>query len=235
MNQHQKLKELKLRVYQANMQLEQRGLILYTFGNVSAIDRELQVIAIKPSGVPYSNLSADSIVLVDFQNRVIEGNLRPSSDTKTHLCLYQAYPELGGIAHTHSTYASIWAQAKRSIPCFGTTHADHIDGEIPCTEDLSSKQIQGDYELETGHQIVKRLKGLSPKKVEMILVASHGPFTWGPTPEKAVFNSVILEEICKTALYTSLLNPKSVTIQEELLKKHFERKHGSNAYYGQPS
>ncbi len=230
----EKIQRLKERVYQANMELNERGLVLYTFGNASGVDRDLKLIAIKPSGVPYSELSPEKMVLVDFENRVVEGNARPSSDTKTHLCLYQAFSEIGGIAHTHSTYASIWAQAKKSIPCLGTTHADYVNGEIPCTSDLHPNQIQRDYEYETGVQIIERMKGLSPREVEMILVAGHGPFTWGQTPEKAVFNSVLLEEISKTSLYTTLLNPNAGPISSALLSKHFSRKQGANSYYGQP-
>ena len=227
------LKELKERVFEANMELVRKDLVIYTFGNVSGIDRSRGIVAIKPSGVPYDELSPDSIVLVDLDNTVVEGTLSPSSDTKTHLVLYRSFPTVGGIAHTHSTFATAWAQAKRDIPCFGTTHADCAPGCIPCTRILTDDEIRGDYETETGNVIVERFDGLSYEETQMALVASHGPFSWGETPEKAVCNSVILEELAKTALYTELLNSSTGEIQQTLLDRHFRRKHGDNAYYGQ--
>ena len=226
-------KELKERVYEANMELPRRNLVIYTFGNVSGIDRERGIFAIKPSGVPYGELTPDSIVLVDMDNNIVEGNFKPSSDTKTHTVLYRHFPTIGGIVHTHSTYATAWAQAKRPIPCFGTTHADHVPGDIPCTRDMTDVEIHGDYETETGNMILDCFRELLYEEVEMVLVACHGPFTWGETPEKAVYNSVVLEELAKTALHTILLNPSAEAIQKTLLDRHFYRKHGSDAYYGQ--
>lgn len=226
-------RDLKQRVWAANMELPRRGLVLYTFGNVSGLDRQRGVFAIKPSGVAYAELTADMMVVLDLDNRVLEGKLRPSSDTKTHAALYRAYPELGGVAHTHSTHAVAWAQAGRSIPCFGTTHADHLAGEIPCTAIMRDEQIRGDYEEETGVQIIERLAGLSPSEVEMVLVAGHGPFTWGATPEKAVYNSAVLEELARMAWLTLAINPTAAPLKDALIAKHYQRKHGQHAYYGQ--
>lgn len=229
------LRELREKVYEANRELPRRGLVLYTFGNVSGIDRERGVFAIKPSGVPYEDLTPEMMVLLDLDCRVVEGNLNPSSDTKTHAVLYRNFLHIGGVAHTHSLHATAWAQAMRPIPCFGTTHADHLPGEIPCTAVISDDQIRGDYEEETGNQILAcfRDRNLSPGDVEMALVASHGPFTWGKTPEKAVYNSVVLEELAKMALYTLALNPECGPLRPGLLEKHYQRKHGKDAYYGQ--
>lgn len=227
------LKELKDKVWACNLDLPQRNLVVYTFGNVSGIDRDKGIVAIKPSGIPYQDLTPDHMVLVDLDNNVVEGRYNPSSDTKTHIVLYKAFPQAGGIVHTHSPYATAWAQAGRSIPCLGTTHADHVQGEIPCTAVLTEEQIQGDYETETGNQIVERFANLSPEEVEMVLVEGHGPFTWGKTPGKAVYNNVILEEIAKIALFTLSINPTVTSIQESLLNKHYLRKHGRDAYYGQ--
>ena len=224
--------ELKERVYEANMELIRRNLVFYTFGNVSGIDRERGIIAIKPSGIPYDELTRDSMVLVDMDNNVVDGSLNPSSDTNTHTALYRNLTSIGGIAHTHSTYATAWAQAQRPIPCFGTTHADHINGDIPCTRVLTEEEINGDYEEETGKVIIECLQGLS-REVEMVLVACHGPFTWGETPEKAVYNSVILEELAKTAFFTVLLDPSAEAIKKTLMDRHYLRKHGKDAYYGQ--
>ncbi|MCK4825957.1 L-ribulose-5-phosphate 4-epimerase AraD, partial [bacterium] len=204
-----------------------------TFGNVSAIDRDKGIIAIKPSGVPYSVLTPDKIVLVDLNNKVIDSNLKPSSDTPTHSVLYNAFSQIGGIVHTHSPYATAWAQAKKSVPCLGTTHADFIQGEIPCTDELTDDQIRGDYETETGKQIIKRFTNILPEDVEMVLVANHGPFTWGRTAEDAVHNTVILEELAKISLLTILVEPDVKGIKKSLLDKHYLRKHGKNAYYGQ--
>lgn len=215
------------------MELPKKKLVVYTFGNVSAIDREKGVFAIKPSGVPYDELKPEDMVVVDFENRVIEGKLRYSSDTKTHTILYKNFPEIGGIVHTHSTYSVAWAQAVKPIPIFGTTHADHMPVDIPCTKIMSDKMIQGDYEVETGNQIIELFKNYSYTEVEMVLVACHGPFTWGKTPEKAVYNSVVLEELAKMALFTLQINPNSVRLKKSLIDKHYKRKHGKNAYYGQ--
>lgn len=227
------LMELKERVWKCNMQLSERDLVIQTFGNVSGIDRERGIIAIKPSGVPYSELTPDKIVLVDLENNVFDGSYKPSSDTKTHLTLYKSFSQIGGIVHTHSPYATAWAQAKKPIPCLGTTHADYVQGEIPCTDELSDEQIKSDYEIETGRQIVRRFNNLSAEDVEMVLVANHGPFTWGKTPEDAVSNTVLLEGIAKIAFYTIVINPNVENIKKILLDKHYLRKHGENAYYGQ--
>jgi len=228
-------KELREIVWKANMELPAKGLVIYTFGNVSGIDRNKGVIAIKPSGVPYEDLSPDNLVLVDMDNNVVEGTLRPSSDTKTHTFLYKSFGEIGGIVHTHSPYATAWAQARKPIPCFGTTHADHLPGEVPCTRSLTEEQLQGDYETETGRQITDCFRDQSYEKTEMVLVASHGPFTWGRTPEIAAYNSVILEEISRIAYFTQTINPSVRQINQMLLNKHFFRKHGNDAYYGQKS
>ncbi|MDP2983450.1 MAG: L-ribulose-5-phosphate 4-epimerase [Candidatus Latescibacter sp.] len=227
------IEDLKLHVWEANMELPRRNLVIYTFGNVSGIDRDRGVFAIKPSGVPYEELTPEKIVIVDLECRVVEGGLNPSSDTKTHAVLYRSFPNIGGVAHTHSTFATAWAQAMRSIPCLGTTHADHVPGEIPCTEVISDECICGDYEEETGNQILRKFATLSYEDVEMALVACHGPFTWGKTPEKAVYNSAALEEIAKIAFYTTLINPEIQCLKETLLQKHYCRKHGKDAYYGQ--
>ena len=227
------LDELKERVWEATMELPRRNLVVYTFGNVSGIDRERGVIAIKPSGVPYEELTPDSMALVDLDNRVLDDGLNPSSDTKTHTVLYRHFPAIGGIVHTHSPYATAWAQALKPIPCLGTTHADHVPGDIPCTAVMSDKQIKRDYEEETGLQIIERFRELSYGDVEMVLVACHGPFTWGSTPEKAVYNSVMLEELAKMAFFTTLIDPSAQPIKDTLLMKHFRRKHGAGATYGQ--
>ena len=215
------------------MELQAKGLVVETFGNASGIDRAAGLIAIKPSGVPSKELAVQDIVLVDMNNNIVEGKLNPSSDAKTHTVLYKTFPEIGGIVHTHSTYATAWAQAKRSIPCMGTTQADYIQGEIPCTEDLSTEQISGDYEIETGNQIVKRLTQFSAEHIKMILVAGHAPFTWGADPEEALHNSILLEEIAKISFLTININPGTASLSSALLNKHYERKHGISAYYGQ--
>ena len=227
------LEELKEKVWRCNMDLFKKNLVVQTFGNVSAIDRDKGIIAIKPSGVSYSELTPAKIVLVDLNNQVINSNLKPSSDTPTHSFLYNSFSQIGGIVHTHSPYATAWAQARKPIPCLGTTHADFIQGEIPCTDELSDNQIKGDYEIETGKQIIKKFKKISPEDVEMVLVANHGPFTWGKTAEDAVYNTVMLEELAKISLFTILLNPDVKGIKKSLLDKHYLRKHGKNAYYGQ--
>jgi L-ribulose-5-phosphate 4-epimerase len=226
-------KYLREKCYECNMELPRRNLVLYTFGNVSVIDRDKGVFAIKPSGIPYEELNPENIVVVDLDNKVVEGNLNPSSDTKTHSKLYKYFPEILGITHTHSTYATAWAQSCKPIPIFGTTHADHIAQDVPCTRIMTDEMIKGNYEEETGNQIIETFKNISYKEVEMVLVACHGPFTWGNTPEKSVYNSAILEELAKMALLTLQIDPKTPGLKQPLIEKHFFRKHGNNAYYGQ--
>ena len=230
-----KFKHLKEEVYEANMEIPKQKLAIHSFGNVSAIDRKAGVIAIKPSGVPYSDLTVKDIVLIDLENRVVEGDKRPSSDTKTHVLLYNHFETIGGICHTHSTYAVAWAQAMKSIPNLGTTHADHLTPSVPVTEVMTDAMIQGDYEQETGNQILDCFKKnkLSFEEVEMVLVACHGPFTWGKNASKAVYNAGVLEEIAKMAYLTLQINPKTPPIKQALIDKHYFRKHGKNAYYGQ--
>jgi L-ribulose-5-phosphate 4-epimerase len=225
--------ELRRRTYEANIELPRRGLVVYTFGNVSAVDRDRGVFAIKPSGVGYPDLKPSDIVVVDLEGRVVEGRLRPSSDTKTHAVLYRRFEKIGGVAHTHSTHATAWAQAKRSIPVLGTTHADYLAMDVPCTRVMPQKAVAGDYEEETGNRIVDAFRGFSYEEVEMVLVACHGPFTWGTTPEKAVVNSVILEELAKLAALTLGINPGATRLKKSLVDRHYLRKHGKNAYYGQ--
>ena len=221
--------------YKSNMQLPKLGLVVFSFGNVSAVDRDLGVFAIKPSGIPYDELTPDKMVVVDFDGIIVEGNLRPSSDTLTHAVLYKNWSKIGGIVHTHSSFATAWAQAQRGIPIYGTTHADHLAGDIPCTAPMEDSMIKGNYEYETGIQIINCMKenGLHFDEVEMILVGSHGPFTWGDTPEKAVYNSAILEEIAKIAYLTEQINPEANRLKATLVKKHYDRKHGPGSYYGQ--
>ncbi len=225
--------DLKQKVFECNMELPQKRVVIYTFGNVSAIDRKEGIIAIKPSGVSYEKMTVNDMVIVDLDGKVVEGTLRPSSDTKTHLVLYKNFPDIGGVAHTHSTYAVAWAQAAKDIPVLGTTHADHLHLSIPCTEFMSEEMVKGDYEIETGNQIIDCFKDISPDEVEMVLVAGHGPFTWGKTPEKAVYNSVVLEELAKMAFLTLQINPQTPELDRHLIQKHYSRKHGPNAYYGQ--
>ena len=228
-------KSLKEECYEANMELPKLDLVIYTFGNVSAVDREKGVFAIKPSGVPYEILKPEDIVILDFENKVIEGNMRPSSDTKTHAFLYKEWTEIGGIAHTHATYSVSWAQAQRDIPIFGTTHADHLTADIPCAPPMSDELIQGDYEHVTGQQILDCFsdKGINYKEVEMVLLGNHGPFTWGKNAAKAVYNSKVLEELARMAYLTLQINPNAPRLKDALINKHYERKHGKNAYYGQ--
>lgn len=232
MNQYDHIKEA---AYEANMQLPKLGLVLFTFGNVSAADRSLGVFAIKPSGIPYEELSPKKMVVVDFDGNTIEGRFRPSSDTLTHAVLYKHWEDIGGIVHTHSTYATAWAQAGRDIPIFGTTHADHNTVDIPCAPPMDDKMIEGDYEYETGFQILNCFKerGLDYKEVEMVLVGNHAPFTWGKTPDKAVYNSAVLESVAKMALLTEQINSSAPRLKDALIKKHYERKHGPHSYYGQ--
>lgn len=230
-----KYQHIQEAAYEANMQLPKLGLVLFTFGNVSAVDRSLGVFAIKPSGVPYAELTPGKMVIVDFDANTVQGDLRPSSDTKTHAVLYKHWEKIGGISHTHSTYATAWAQSQRDIPIFGTTHADHNTVDIPCAPPMNDEMIKGDYEYETGFQIMNCMQGkkLSYEEVEMILVGNHAPFTWGKTAEKAVYNSAVLETIAQMALLTEQINPQSSRLKEALIKKHFERKHGPDSYYGQ--
>jgi L-ribulose-5-phosphate 4-epimerase len=232
MHKYQHIQEA---AYAANMQLPQLGLVLFTFGNVSAADRSLGVFAIKPSGVPYPELSPEKMVIVDFDGKTVEGTLRPSSDTLTHAVLYKHWEKIGGIVHTHSTYATAWAQSQRSIPIFGTTHADHNTVDIPCAPPMEDEMIRGNYEYETGFRIINELKskGLSYEEIEMILVGNHAPFTWGKDAAKAVYNSAVLESIAQMALLTEQINPAAPRLKDSLIKKHFERKHGPDSYYGQ--
>lgn len=232
MKQFEKIKQ---EAYYANMQLPKLGLVLFTFGNVSVADRDLQVFAIKPSGVPYDELSPEKMVIVDFNGEIIAGNLRPSSDTKTHAVLYKYWENIQSIVHTHSTYATAWAQSQRSIPIYGTTHADHITIDIPCAPPMKDEMIKGDYEFQTGFQIMQHLQsmGLDYEEVEMILVGNHAPFTWGKSPSKAVYNAAVLEELARMAYLTEQINDQAPRLKESLIKKHFERKHGPAAYYGQ--
>lgn len=230
-----KYRSLKDQVYRANMQLPELGLVLFTFGNASAVDRENGVFAIKPSGVPYDALTPNKIVIVDFEGEIVEGDLRPSSDTKTHAVLYKHWGNIGGIVHTHSTYGTAWAQAQRDIPIMGTTHADHLTTDIPCASPMSDEMIKGDYEFETGFQILKEFddRKLDYNEVEMILLGSHAPFTWGKTIEKALYNSAVLEECAKMAFLSLSINPNAPRLKDTLIQKHFERKHGPDSYYGQ--
>lgn len=230
-----KYKHIQQEAYEANMQLPKLGLVLFTFGNVSAADRALGVFAIKPSGVPYEDLSPGKMVIVDFDGNTVDGAFRPSSDTKTHAVLYKHWPAINGIVHTHSTYATAWAQAQRDIPIFGTTHADHITVDVPCAPPMDDEMIKGNYEYETGFQIINcfKDKGLNYEEVEMMLVGSHAPFTWGKTAAKAVYNSAVLETVAQMALLAEQINPAAPRLKEALIKKHFERKHGPDSYYGQ--
>jgi L-ribulose-5-phosphate 4-epimerase len=226
---------LREEAYEANCQLPKLGLVLFTFGNVSACDRKRGVFAIKPSGVPYESLSPSKMVVVDFDGKVVDGKLRPSSDTKTHAVLYKHWEGIGGISHTHSTFATSWAQSLQDIPIFGTTHADHTTVDVPCASPMDDAMIQGDYEYQTGFQIMKcfEKRKLNYLEVEMILVGSHAPFTWGTTAAKAVYNSAVLESVAEMAWLTRQINPKADRMKDSLIRKHFERKHGPDSYYGQ--
>lgn len=227
------LAHLRSEVLEANLELVRRGLVLYTFGNASGISREESLIVIKPSGVPYEQLKAEDLVICDLRGKVVEGTLRPSSDLPTHVILYKAFPAIGGIAHTHSEFAVAWAQARRPIPCMGTTHADYFHGPVPVTDALTSEEITSGYEENTGHVITRCFRGLDPLNVPGVLVRSHAPFTWGPNPSSAAHNSVILEAIARTAYYTAALAADLEEIPATLHDKHFLRKHGSQRYYGQ--
>jgi L-ribulose-5-phosphate 4-epimerase len=227
------LDTLKRIVYEANMELQEKKLVIYTWGNVSGIDREKGLVVIKPSGVAYEELSPEKMVVVNLAGEIVEGKLKPSSDTATHLVLYRNFPDIGGVVHTHSPVATAWAQARQGIPCYGTTHADYFYGEIPCTREMTKEEIEGDYELQTGNVIVERFANLNPNYIPAVLVANHAPFTWGKDPHEAVHNSVVLEEVAKMALAAKQINPNCQPVSQELLDKHFLRKHGKTAYYGQ--
>ena len=227
------LERLKQEVLEANLDLPKYGLVTFTWGNVSGIDRESGLVVIKPSGVPYDKLKADDLVVVDLDGNKVEGKLKPSSDTPTHLVLYKAFPSIGGVVHTHSPWATAWAQAGRAIPALGTTHADYFYGEIPVTRAMTREEIETAYELETGNVIVETFKDRDPSQVPSVLVNSHAPFNWGKNPHEAVHNAVVLEEVAKMALHTYALNPGIGAMDQALLDKHFLRKHGTNAYYGQ--
>ena len=229
-------KKLKAACCHENLQLPALDLVIYTFGNVSIVDRKHGVFAIKPSGVDYNDLTPEKIVVVSLESgKAVSGSLNPSSDTNTHLELYRAFPNIGGIVHTHSTWATAWAQAACDVPIFGTTHADHLAQDIPCTPFMTAGQIEGDYETATGLQIVEtfRQREINPDEVQMALVAGHGPFTWGADGTKAVYNAKTLEELCKMAAITRMVNPAAARLPDALIRKHYERKHGKNAYYGQ--
>ena len=230
-----KFRDLKLECHEANMQLNDLNLVIYTFGNVSAVDRINGVFAIKPSGVAYEVLKPQDIVIVDFDNNIVEGSMRPSSDTKTHAYLYKNWEGIGGIAHTHATYSVAWAQSQRDIPIFGTTHADHLTNDIPCAPPMNDELIEGDYEHNTGIQIIDYFnsKKLSYQEVEMILIGNHGPFAWGKSAAKAVYNSKVLEVVAEMAYLTLQINPNAARLKNSLIKKHYDRKHGKNSYYGQ--
>jgi len=228
-----KLSKLREEVLEANLEIVRCGLVLYTFGNASGFDRESGLVAIKPSGVPYAKLTPADMVITDLAGRIVEGSLRPSSDLATHLALYRAFEGIGGVIHTHSRYATAWAQARREIPCFGTTHADYFRGPIPVTEDLRGDEIDSEYELNTGLAIVRRFETLDPREIPGVLVSGHGPFVWGPTPAAAAHTAVVVEELAHMSFVTLAVNPESTAIGNTLRDKHFLRKHGATAYYGQ--
>jgi L-ribulose-5-phosphate 4-epimerase len=229
------LEQLKQKVWEANCDLPKHQLVTFTWGNVSGVDRETGHMVIKPSGVPYEELQPEHMVVVDMDGKVVEGDLRPSSDTPTHLVLYRAFPEIGGIVHTHSPWATTWAQAGKAIPAFGTTHGDYFYGEVPCTRPMTQEEINGLYELETGNVIVETFRNLNidPMQIPSVLVYNHAPFCWGNDPSNAVHNAVVLEEVAKMAYHTLQLNPKTPSMDQHLLDRHYLRKHGANAYYGQ--
>jgi L-ribulose-5-phosphate 4-epimerase len=227
------LDELRARVLEANLEIVRRGLVLYTFGNASGIDRVTGLVVIKPSGVPYETMTAADMVVSDLHGKIIEGNLKPSSDLATHLELYRAFPSIGGVVHTHSEFATAWAQAGREIPPYGTTHADYFYGPVPVTEVLSAEEIQGDYVLNTGKAIVRRFQNLDPEAVPGVLVAGHAPFAWGRDPMQAAYHGVVLEAVARMAFYTATLNPEGRGVSQALLDRHYFRKHGAKATYGQ--
>ena len=234
------LEELKEKVFRANLDLVKHGLVIFTWGNVSAIDRATGLVVIKTSGVSYETMRAEDMVVVDLDGKVVEGDLRPSSDTPTHLVLYKAFPEIGGVVHTHSTYATAWAQAGLDIPNIGTTHADYFHDDIPCTRDMKKSEVFGEYEKETGNVIVERFKGMNPVDTPAVLVKNHGPFTWGTDADNAVHNAVVLEQVAKMGFVAVTLNLSTLdlvnhkpSMNKLLIEKHYSRKHGPNAYYGQ--
>ena len=234
------LEELKEKVFRANLDLVKHGLVIFPWGNVSAIDRATGLVVIKPSGVSYETMRAEDMVVVDLDGKVVEGDLRPSSDTPTHLVLYKAFPEIGGVVHTHSTYATAWAQAGLDIPNIGTTHADYFHDDIPCTRDMKKSEVFGEYEKETGNVIVERFKGMNPVDTPAVLVKNHGPFTWGTDADNAVHNAVVLEQVAKMGFVAVTLNLSTLdlvnhkpSMNKLLIEKHYSRKHGPNAYYGQ--
>jgi L-ribulose-5-phosphate 4-epimerase len=227
------LRKLREEVLEANLELVRRGLVLYTFGNASGISREDGLVAIKPSGVPYEELTSEHMVITKLDGEIVEGDLRPSSDLATHLELYKHFPNIGGVAHTHSEFATAWAQSEKPIPCFGTTHADYFHGPVPVTERLSASEVAGDYELETGAAICRTFRKIDPDSIPAVLVAGHAPFCWGTTPAEAAHNAVILEYVARLASHTLAINVDSRPLGRELHNKHFLRKHGRSAYYGQ--
>lgn len=226
------LSELKEKVCKANLDLVKHGLVIFTWGNVSAIDQDKGLIVIKPSGVSYDNMNPSDMVVVDLEGKVVDGKLKPSSDTPTHIEIYKAFADVGGVVHTHSTYATAWAQAGKDIPIIGTTHADYFSDDIPCTGDMSEEQVFGDYEKDTGTVIIERFKKINPMHIPGVLVKNHGPFAWGKDADNAVYNSKVMEEVAKMAFIAFSVNP-NLTMNKALVTKHFERKHGANAYYGQ--
>lgn len=226
------IQELKQQVFQANLDLVKHGLVIFTWGNVSGVDREKGLVVIKPSGVSYDDMKTEDMVVVELDGNIVEGNLKPSSDTPTHLELYKAFPSIGGIVHTHSTYATAWAQAGCDIPNIGTTHADYFSGDIPCTRDMTEAEVKGEYEKETGTVIIERFNELNPAHVPGVLVKNHGPFSWGKDPHEAVHNAVVMEQVAKMAFIAYSVNP-NLTMNGLLIQKHFLRKHGPGAYYGQ--
>ena len=229
----QRLEQLRAAVLEANLEIVRRGLVLYTFGNASGIDRESGLVAIKPSGVPYETMRPSDMVITDLQGTIVEGTLRPSSDLATHLLLYREFPSIGGVVHTHSEYATSWAQAGREIPPFGTTHADYFYGPVPVTDELTDEEIGGDYVLNTGVAIVRRFENLDPEAVPGVLVRGHAPFAWGKTPGDAAYNAVVLESVARMAYFTTTLNAACNGVSQALLDRHYYRKHGASATYGQ--
>ena len=226
------LEKLKEEVFKANLDLVKHGLVIFTWGNVSAIDRATGLVVIKPSGVSYEDMKADDMVVIDLEGKVVEGKLKPSSDTATHLILYKSFPNIGGVVHTHSTFATSWAQAGMNIPNIGTTHSDYFSDAIPCTREMTQQEVEGEYELETGNVIVDRFKGLNPDFIPGVLVKNHGPFSWGKDAHDAVHNAVVMEQVAKMAYISYGVNP-DLTMSNNLIQKHFFRKHGPGAYYGQ--
>lgn len=228
-------KSLREAAYEANLEIPRRSLALYTWGNVSAYDPHRAILAIKPSGVTYENLKVSDMVVVDLEGKRVDGSLNPSSDTRTHIVLYRSFPDITGITHTHSTFAVAWAQARRPVPVLGTTHADHCTHPIPCTDYIDKDALQRDYEEETGNLIVEtfRHQNLDSREISMVLVAGHGPFTWGSSAAKSVYHAAVLEEICRMAYLTSVLNPNIQSLPAHIVRKHYDRKHGAQAYYGQ--